>query len=72
MRAKAITAVKAGDLEGEMQFTFEEVCAKTLHNLSASKKPFDADTPYWIIPLALKLAKVLEINEHKVLEIAMS
>jgi hypothetical protein len=72
IRAKAINAVKKGDLKGEMQFSFEETCAKTLHNLSDSKKPFELDTPYWIIPLALKLAKVLAIDEHKVLEIAIS
>lgn len=72
MRTKAIQAAKNSDLKGELQFAFEEVCAKTLHNLSDSKKPFDADTPYWIIPLALKLAKVLEVDEHKVLEIAVS
>ena len=72
IRTKAFTAVKEGDLKGEMQFSFEETCAKTLHNMSDNKKPFDPDTPYWIIPLALKLAKVLAIDEHKVVEIAMS
>ena len=72
IRTKAIQAVKQGDLKGEMQFSFEETCAKTLHNLSESKKPFEHDTPYWIIPLALKLAKVLEIDEHKIVEIVMS
>jgi hypothetical protein len=72
IRAKAITAVKQGDLKGEMQFSFEETCAKTLHNLTDSKKYFESDTPYWIIPLALKLAKVLEIDEHQIVEIAMS
>ena len=72
IRAKTINAVKTGDLKAEIQFSFEETCAKTLHNLSDSKKPFDADTPYWIIPLALKLAKVLEIDSRKVVEIATS
>ena len=72
IRAKAFTAVKTGDLPAEMQFSFEETCAKTLHNLSDSKKPFEADTPYWIIPLALKLAKVLDLDESKIVEIAKS
>jgi len=72
IRAKALNAVKEGDLKGELQFAFEEVCAKTLHNLSSSKKPFDPDTPYWIIPLALKLAKVLAIDERKILDVATS
>jgi hypothetical protein len=72
IRTKAIASVKQGDLKGEMQFSFEETCAKVLHNLSESKKPFEYDTPYWIIPLALKLAKVLEIDESKIVEIALS
>ncbi len=72
MRTKAISAVKQGDLKAEIQFSFEETCDKTLHNLSDSKKPFDADTPYWILPLALKLARVLDIDERKILDIAMS
>jgi hypothetical protein len=72
IRAKAINAIKTGNLKAELQFSFEETCAKTLHNLSESKRPLDADTPYWIIPLALKLAKELEIDERKVLDIVMS
>ncbi len=72
IRTKAINAVKQGDLNGEMQFSFEETCAKTLHNLSESKKPFEYDTSYWILPLAFKLAKVLDIPEHQVVEIALS
>jgi hypothetical protein len=72
MRTKALGAVKTGDLKAEMQFSFEETCAKTLHNLSDSKKPFEADTAYWIIPLALKLAKVLDLDQRRILDIAMS
>jgi hypothetical protein len=72
IRTKAIQAGKNGDLKAEIQFSFEETCAKTLHNLSDTKKPFEADTAYWIIPLALKLARVLGLDERKVLDIAMS
>jgi hypothetical protein len=72
IRTRAISAVKEGDLRGEMQFSFEETCAKTLHNLSDAKRPFDPDTPYWVIPLALKLAKVLDLDPHPILDIAMS
>jgi hypothetical protein len=72
IRTKSISAVKQGDLKAEMQFSFEETCAKTLHNLSDTKKPFDADTPYWVLPLALKLARVLEMDERKILDIAIS
>ena len=72
IRAKSINAFKTHDVKAEMQYSFEETCAKTLHNLSRSKRPFDADTPYWIIPLALKLAKALGLDAQKVLDIATS
>jgi hypothetical protein len=72
IRARSINAYKTRDLRAEVQYSFEEVCAKALHNLSHSKKPFDPDTPYWILPLALKLAKVLDIDSRQVLEIATS
>ena len=72
IRSKALQAIKRGDTKAEAQYGFEEVCAQTLHNLSALKQPFGPDTPYWIIPLALKLARVLEIDSKKILEIVVS
>ena len=72
IRSKNINSLKAGDTRAEAQYSFEEICAQTLHNLSGSKKPFDADTPYWIIPIALKFAQALEIDSHKIVEIATS
>ncbi len=72
IRTRAQAAAKAGDLAGEIQLSFEETCAKALHNMSASKKPFDPDTPYWILPLALNLARMLELDTQRVVEIAMS
>jgi hypothetical protein len=72
IRAKSINAFKAHHITAEVQYSFEEACAKTLHNLSGLRRPFDADTPYWILPLALKLAKALDIDPGKVLDIAIS
>jgi hypothetical protein len=72
VRAKNLASIKLGKAKSEAQYAFEEVCAQTLHNMSASKQPFSADTPYWIIPLALKLARVLEIDSKKILEIVIS
>ena len=72
IRSKNINALKTGNLRAEAQYCFEEICAQTLHNLSASKKPFDPDTPYWVIPIALKFAKALEIDNRKIIEIAIS
>jgi hypothetical protein len=72
IRTKNLNAIKSDDIKAEAQFCFEEVCAQTIYNMSASKKPFDPDSPYWVIPIALKLAGVLEIDSHKVVDIAIS
>ena len=45
------------------QYLFEEICAKTLYNLSNPRDPFDADSPFWILPIALQFAKAMGIEE---------
>ncbi len=72
IRVKNINASKTEDRKAEAQYCFEEICAQTVHNLSGSKKPFDPDVPYWIIPIALKLAKILEIDSQQVVDIVTS
>jgi hypothetical protein len=72
IRNKGLMAIKRSDVKAEAQYAFEEVCAQTLHNLSELKQPFGPDTPYWVIPLALKLARVLEIDSKKILDIVVS
>jgi hypothetical protein len=72
IRAKSLKAGESGDTKAEAQYYFEEICAQTVHNLSGPKVPFPADTPYWIIPIALKFARTLELDERKVVEIAVS
>jgi len=72
IRSKNINALKGGDTRAEAQYAFEEICAQTLHNLSGSKKPFDPDTPYWIIPIALKSARILGLDPQKIIDIATS
>jgi hypothetical protein len=53
----------------QAQYSFEEVCAKTIYNLSRHPAPFDADSPYWIIPNAAALARKLQIDETEILRI---
>jgi hypothetical protein len=72
IRAKNLKAGKNGEIKAEAQYYFEEICAQTIYNMSGSKMPFPADTPYWVLPIALKFAQVLEIDERKIVEIAMS
>ena len=51
------------------QYAFEEICAKTLFNLTNTDKPFDPDSPYWVVPIALQFARALGINESEVVMI---
>ena len=51
------------------QYTFEELCAKTLHNLSRVGPPFDEDSAYYIVPSAIVLARALNISDSEVVEI---
>lgn len=60
----------AGDDAGlRAQFRFEEICGKTLYNLTGQPAPFDADSPYWVVPNALKLARELGISDSDVARI---
>ncbi|HEX2222915.1 MAG TPA: hypothetical protein VHN15_01770 [Thermoanaerobaculia bacterium] len=67
IRQKTLIAERAGDEAALAQCLFEEVCAKTLYNLSGGEAPFDADSPSWILPNALVLARVAGIREEEVL-----
>jgi hypothetical protein len=72
IRAKALTAIKSGNAKAEAQYAFEEVCAQTIYNLLQAKQPFGPDTPYWIIPLALKFARAMGIDAGKITGIVTS
>ena len=61
IRAKTLVAERAGDRLKSAQYAFEEVCAKTLYNLSGFPAPFDEDAPDWIHPCAQRLAQALGI-----------
>ena len=53
------------------QYRFEEICAKSIYNISHEKAPFDADSPFWIIPHAFLLARELGIDQLEVITIVM-
>lgn len=69
IRRKSLDAVRDENGPLGAQYSFEEICAKTLFNLTDTDAPFDQESPYWIIPQALGLARALEIAESRVLEI---
>jgi hypothetical protein len=69
IRRKNLEAARQGDQILEAQYHFEECCAKTVYNLSGESAPFDADSPYWIIPCAFRLARMLQIDDQEFLQI---
>jgi hypothetical protein len=70
IRGKTLKAERSGGDEILVhQYLFEEICAKTLYNLSGERAPFDADSPYWILPNAIAFARIIGIHESKVIEI---
>ena len=68
IRRKSLDADRHGNTKLAVQFGFEEACAKTLYNLSGQPAPFDADSPYWIIPNALAAARSFDIDESEIIK----
>ena len=62
IRLKTLAAVRANDQLKLCQYYFEEVCAKTLYNLSGFPAPFDKDAIDWIHPNAATFAQALGIS----------
>ena len=69
IRAKTLEAERAGDRKLSCQYLFEEICAKTLYNMSGERAPFDPESPYWIIPNALTLARTVGVADGEVIDI---
>ena len=66
IRRKTLEAIKRNDTRASRQYSFEELCAKTIFNLTDTNAPFDADSPYWVVPFALKLAREFNIAESAI------
>src|SRR5215469_5049601 len=66
IRKKTLDAERR-DAELIVQYLFEEACAKTLYNLSRSAAPFDPDSPYWIVPIALATARHLGVDVNMII-----
>jgi hypothetical protein len=63
IRAKTLAAERRGDDLALTQYAFEEVCAKTLYNITGEPAPFDPDSPFWVLPLAVKLGKMYGVTD---------
>jgi hypothetical protein len=59
IRQKTLAAEKRKDQLALAQYNFEEICAKTLYNMTHEPAPFDPDSPFWVLPLALELGQML-------------
>ena len=69
IRNKTLRAERTGAQQLACQYLFEEICAKTLYNLSGEPAPFDADSPYWIIPNAISFARCAGIEDQDVINV---
>ena len=59
IREKTLEAEHSSDRLASNQYAFEEICAKTLYNMSNPEDPFDSDSAFWILPLAANLSAAL-------------
>jgi hypothetical protein len=69
IRRKALDAVKRKNSLLASQYSFEEICAKTMFNLTDTDAPFDADSPFFVVPIALHLARALGMADKEVIRI---
>ncbi len=59
IRGKTLRADDANDHLLQHQYSFEDICAKTLFNLSEFPAPFDGDSAFWVFPIAVSFARAL-------------
>ena len=67
IRRKSLQAERLKSERLAAQYLFEEICAKTLYNLSGASAPFDMDSPYWVIPSAIAFARKIGVADSEVL-----
>ncbi len=44
-----------------------KICAKTLYNITYEPAAFDPDSPFWVLPHALKLGQMLGVTDAGVI-----
>src|SRR5436305_93609 len=69
IRDKTLRADTKKDKLLQHQYGFEEICAKTLYNMSGHimgkefPYPFDDDSPFWVIPISVGFARALGVAD---------
>ena len=71
VRGRNNAAGRNGDRLRAGQYSFEEHCLKALYNASGYPAPFDSDSPFWIFPAAIGLAKLLGVPTEKIVEVCL-
>ena len=69
IRKRNLSAIFWGNALKQSQYCFEETCLKALYNESGSRGPFDSDSPYWIVPLAMELSRKVEVSVESITDI---
>ncbi len=69
IRDKTLRAIERDDRRLQAQYSFEEICAKSIYNEVGVDDPFDSDSPFWVLPLALHAARELGIDRERVLAV---
>lgn len=69
IREKNLNAMKEENHLLAAQYNFEEACAKTLYIMSSHPAPFDAPSPYLVVPRAFELARWLKIADLEIVQI---
>lgn len=70
IRAKTLDAERLGNTDLYVQLSFEEACAKALFNFGRPSAAYDPDAQFWIVPLAFKLCKHLDLPVELILNLA--
>lgn len=69
IREKTMRADETKNELLQYQYGFEEICAKTLYNISGHIRgkefpySFDDDAPFWVIPIAVAFARALGVED---------
>jgi hypothetical protein len=68
IRDRLLAATDANDQVRCAQYGFEESCSETLYNEIQPDDPFDTVSPYWVVPNAIGLARLVGVPLEDVLE----
>jgi hypothetical protein len=69
VRNRNLEAITEKDAVRQAQYYFEEMCLKSIWNETDTHAPFDSDSPYWVVPSAVNLARALGMVDATVLEV---